>query len=324
FERFMGTGVARLRVMWNTIVEVARIVGDVYNPVIKQAADFTQGVADALRRMTPEQQRAIAEFGALATAVLGGIAAVLLAIKTITTFATGLVLLTRAVVFFLSPWTLLTMAVIAAAIAIASKWDEIIAKIENTDLGQAAKRTWEDFVRVWQSDELTLPEKVLESVKITVKTVLGLTESIGDWFVNSSIDLVRDVAVELGVDWDNSKLGKLIDQIQEWWNDEDITLTEKVLGVVTVFAGIRWMLRALTTFASAVAAAAGLRAVGAGWLFRLGLVTVSTPLKWVPVAAGATMFMMPKETREQLREQVRESFRQFRADIDRIWGEEFG
>src|SRR5690606_15285981 len=235
FERFMGTGVARLRVMWNTIVEVARIVGDVYNPVIKQAADFTQGVADALRRMTPEQQRAIAEFGALAAAVLGGIAAVLHAIKPITTFATGLVLLTRAVVFFLSPWTLLTMAVIAAAIAIASKWDEIIAKIENTDLGQAAKRAWDDWVKVWQSDELTLPEKVLESVKITVKTVLGLTESIIDWFVNSSIDLVRDVAVELGVDWENSKLGKLIDQIQEWWNDEDITLTKYLFGQSDVF-----------------------------------------------------------------------------------------
>src|SRR5690606_1652782 len=147
FERFMGTGVARLRMMWNTIVEVARIVGDVYNPVIKQAADFTQGVADALRGMTPEQQRAIAEFGALATAVLGSIAAFLLGVKAITTLGTGFVLLTRAVMFFLSPWTLAVAAVIAAAVAIASKWDEIIAKIENTDLGQAAKRAWDDLVK---------------------------------------------------------------------------------------------------------------------------------------------------------------------------------
>src|SRR5690606_330824 len=182
----------------------------------------------------------------------------------------------------------------------------------------------DDIKALWADEDLTLPEKVIGSVHIVTREVLGLAESIADWFLNAAIDLTRDVAVTLGIDWQNSRLGQLVDQIQEWWNDEDITLTEKVLGVVTVFAGIRWMLRALTTFASAVAATAGLRAVGTGWWFRLGLVRVFTPLKWVPVAAGATMFMMPKETREQLREQVRGSFRQFRTDIDRIWGEEFG
>src|SRR5690606_9444069 len=116
-ERFLGPGGARWGSALNTISGGARMVGDVAKPLLRQAADCTKGVADALRQMTPEQQRAIAEFGALAAAVLGGIAAFLLAIKTIMTFATGLTLLTRAVVFFLSPWTLLTMAVIAAAIA---------------------------------------------------------------------------------------------------------------------------------------------------------------------------------------------------------------
>src|SRR5690606_29073823 len=213
FERFMGTGVARLRVMWNTIVEVARIVGDVYNPVIKQAADFTQGVADALRRMTPEQQQAIAEFGALATAVLGGIAAFLLVIKTIATFATGLVLLTRAVVFFLSPWTLLTMAVIAAAIAIASKWDEIREMIAQTDLGKAAIEAWESFKKVWQSDELTLPEKIVESVKIVVKFVTGLIESIINWWLDAAIELSERGARILGLNPDTAWLPSLLRQL---------------------------------------------------------------------------------------------------------------
>src|SRR5690606_32639689 len=194
FELFMGPGVARWRSALNTISEVARMVGDVYNPILKQAADFTKGVADALRQMTPEQQRAIAEFGALATAVLGGIAAFLLAIKTIMTFATGLTLLTRAVVFFLSPWTLLTMAVIAAAIAIASKWDEIAEMIRQSDWGQLILDSWEKIKAIWSSDKLTLPQKTLESVRVVANTVVGLTESITNWFVNATLDLARDVA----------------------------------------------------------------------------------------------------------------------------------
>jgi phage tail tape measure protein, TP901 family, core region len=234
FERFMGTGVARLRMMWNTIVEVARIVGDVYNPIIKQAADFTQGVADALRRMTPEQQQAIAEFGALATAVLGGIAAFLLAIKTIMTFATGLTLLTRAVVFFLSPWTLLTMAVIAAAIAIATKWDEIRETIAQTDLGKAAIEAWENLKKVWQSDELTLPEKIIESVRITVRFVTGLIESIMQWWLGASIKLARRGAELLGLDPDNAWLPAFLTRLDEIWKNEDLTFSQKIVKSVVI------------------------------------------------------------------------------------------
>src|SRR5690606_24384082 len=321
FERFMGTGVARLRVMWNTIVEVARIVGDVYNPVIKQAADFTQGVADALRGMTPEQQQAIAEFGALATAALGGIAAFLLAIKTIATFATGLVLLTRAVVFFLSPWTLLTMAVIAAAIAIASKWDEIAEMIRQSDWGQLILDSWEKIKAIWSSDTLTLPEKTLESVRVVVNTVVGLIESITDWFVNAALDLARDVAVSLGLDRENSKLVRLIDDIQAWWNEESRTLVEKGLGIVAVAVTVNWLISFLRPFIAELAARAGLAAVaveGARWLVSVGRVAVAATIGWI---------LLPDDIKEevtQLWNQLGEAILNFNEDRDNPFVELIG
>src|SRR5690606_30159331 len=98
---------------------------------------------------------------------------------------------------------------------------------------------------IWQNSDLTLREKDVQSVTLTANEILGLAESIADLFVNMALDLARDVAVMLGLDEENSKLVKLIDDIKAWWNSEDITLPEKALGVVAVYGTIQWLLRPL-------------------------------------------------------------------------------
>src|SRR5690606_11817213 len=282
--------------------------------------------------------------------------------------------------------------------------------------------SWEKIKAIWSSDTLTLPEKTLESVRVVVNTVVGLIESITDWFVNATLDLARDVAVSLGFDRENSKLVRLIDDIQAWWNEESRTLVEKGLGIVAVAVTVNWLISFLRPFIAELAARAGL-AAGAGasarWLVSIGRVAVAATIGWVllpddikeevtrlwnqlgeailnlnvdrdnpfveligrwlrdleardwrtgaltigvvvagfmfvqsvrrllsmlgaalaaKLAGGAVVkialaaviitgigvLSMDKETRNQLLEQVRKSFQDFREDINRIWTEEFG
>src|SRR5690606_41867889 len=81
FRKRNETAASQLRIAYNNIVEVIRIVGDEYNPIVKQAAQFTTNLVQAFQAMTPEQRAAVAEFGALVTAILGGISVALLATK---------------------------------------------------------------------------------------------------------------------------------------------------------------------------------------------------------------------------------------------------
>src|SRR5690606_2344770 len=173
FRKRNETAASQLRIAYNNIVEVIRIVGDEYNPIVKQAAQFTTNLVQAFQAMTPEQRAAVAEFSALATAILGGVSAALLATKAFITFGTGIILLARAVAALLSPWGLATIAIVTAAVVIARKWDEIVQMIEQTDLAQSARELWDKFKAEWET--MTLPEKTLGVVTVAATVAWSLS-----------------------------------------------------------------------------------------------------------------------------------------------------
>jgi len=228
------TAASQLRIAINNLIENARVVGDQYNPAIKQAAEFVTALSQAFQKMTPEQQAAAAEFVALSTAILGGIAAALLATKAFITFGTGVILLTRAVAALLSPWGLATVAIVTAAVVIAAKWDEIVKMISESDLGRAAKDAWESFKAVWTSDELTLPEKIIETVKITVKTITGLLDSIIDLWLNMAIPLAERGAKILGLNPDTAWLPSFLKKLDEIWENEELSFSERVIESIKI------------------------------------------------------------------------------------------
>lgn len=173
FRKRNETAASQLRIAYNNIVDVVRIVGDEYNPIVKQAAQFTTNLAQAFQAMTPEQRAAVAEFGVLATAILGGISVSLLATKAFITLGTGIVLLARAVAALLSPWGLATIAIVTAAVVIAREWGEIVQMIEQTDLAQSARELWDKFKAEWET--MTLPEKTLGVVTVAATVAWSLS-----------------------------------------------------------------------------------------------------------------------------------------------------
>src|SRR5690606_40454848 len=57
FRKRNETAASQLRIAYNNIVEVVRIVGDEYNPIVKQAAQFTTNLAQAFQAITPEDRK---------------------------------------------------------------------------------------------------------------------------------------------------------------------------------------------------------------------------------------------------------------------------
>src|SRR5690606_6196177 len=96
-----------------------------------------------------------------------------------------------------SPLTLKLLAVGALVALAITHFDELKAWWENSDFGQIVRNAWAALEETWLSDELTLPQKALETVSIVVETVTDLVESIITWFAKQTIDLAKTVAVAL-------------------------------------------------------------------------------------------------------------------------------
>ena len=171
-------------------------------------------------------------------------------------------------------------------------------------------------------ENLTLPKKTIKAVSLAVTEVVGLVESIVGWFLNATINLARDVAVSLGIDWENSNLGKVLQQIQDWWNRQDITLAEKTVGLVGLsIAGI-YIVQGARTLAAMIGQAIT-RSLAAMGLVGLGTAAKAFAIKVVLPAvaiAGLGLVFMEPEALSELRESVQESVDGLKSDLQDIWG----
>ena len=171
-------------------------------------------------------------------------------------------------------------------------------------------------------ENLTLPKKTIKAVSLAVTEVVGLVDSIIGWFLNETINLTRDVAVSLGIDWENSNLGRVIQQIQDWWNREDVTLAEKIVGLVGIsitgfyiVQGTRDLLAMIGQAITRRLAAVGLLGLGAaakGFAIKVALPAVAI--------TGLGIVFMEPEALSELREAVQEGVDGLKSDLQDIWG----
>src|SRR5690606_22591139 len=88
---------------------------------------------------------------------------------------------------------------------------------------------------IWENEELSFSERVIESIKITVMSVSGLIDSILSWWLGQTIELARKTVKFLGLDPDENALVQFLERIKKWWDEHDVTLDEK-----KVDAAIDW------------------------------------------------------------------------------------
>jgi len=288
----------RMAVLQERSAAASREMAVWFLPVMEAGVGLFEDIIGAIQDIDPALRAHAVRWTVVVGAVLGAVG-VLGVLGTAVSQAGALLgSFGRLVSFAFSPFVLQAALVAGAVALMISEWDRLTAWWQQTDFGQLVHQAFADMRATWEREDLTLPEKVVESVRITVRTVLGLVESIADWFLTAAIDLARDVAVRLGVDWSNSRLGQLVDQIQEWWNREDITLTEKALGVVAVSATISWVLAFARPFVEELAKQSGLAKAtgeaaraGARWAVSLGRLAVFGYLAW---------YFLPTDIKEQV------------------------
>jgi len=164
--------------------------------------------------------------------------------------------------------------------SILAQWNELTTWWETSDFGQAVRDAWADIVAVWTSDELTLPQKVIETVSIVANTIAdlipsiraiwdvwtdddlslaektlatvsiitrsvsGLIESITTWWINTTVTLAEKVVTILGLNPDENAFVGFLRQLQTIWNNEELTLGEKVIESLNLIPGAQ----ALQTF----------------------------------------------------------------------------
>lgn len=210
----------------------------------------------------------------------------------------------------------ITLSAIVNAVKIGWEW-----------LGNQYDSVLDMLLVYWGMDDeeienLTLPQKTIKAVSLVVTQVVGLVESIGDWFLNAPIDLAREVAVSLGIDWENSNLGKVLQQIQDWWNRQDITLAEKTVGLVGLSITGVYIVQGARALAAMIGRAitrslAAMSMVGLGTAAKAFAVKVALPA--VAIAGLGLVFMEP-EALSKLREAVQEGVDGLKSDLQDIWG----
>jgi len=127
--------------------------------------------------------------------------------------------------------------------AIRKQWDRLVEWWEESTIGQTIRDWWGKVVDVWNSEELTLPQKVVEIAKLVpgVGWVIGFVQDIaGIWrdeelsFGEKTVEIVRLIP---GLGW----LANFIESVQKIWADEDLTLREKVVAIARLIPGVKWI-----------------------------------------------------------------------------------
>lgn len=90
---------AQLRLVWDTLTEVARTLAEEYWPTLQEGVAFLRAFTLALLDMSPEQRRVILRFLQLTTAVFGLVTALFAGVRVMAVFGTALTLVARAIAF---------------------------------------------------------------------------------------------------------------------------------------------------------------------------------------------------------------------------------
>ena len=282
--------------------EQAETIGHILKPAYQWVLEQGRELIRWFDRLEDSTKANIVQVGLIAGALVGFVATLGVAGMAVAAMVKGLLLLGTVFAFITSPLVIgLTLIALGVAglktawdnnwggiqdktlevvDAILVKWNELTAWWETSDFGQAVRKAWSDIVAVWTSDELTLPQKTIETVSIVANTIAdlipsiraiwdvwtdddlslaektlatvsiiagsvsGLIESITTWWINTTVTLAEKVVTMLGLNPDENAFVGFLRQLQTIWNNEELTLGEKVIESLNLIPGVQ----ALQTF----------------------------------------------------------------------------
>ncbi|MDP3939930.1 MAG: hypothetical protein Q8R92_17570 [Deltaproteobacteria bacterium] len=138
---------------------------------------------------------------------------------------------------FVAPFLLKAVLIVGAVKLMIDNFDKLRNWWATSDFGELASGMIEDIRAAWAREDLTFPEKIVASVSIVAGTVVGLVESIADWWIGAAISLSRKTATLLGLEPESSAIAGLIAALGDMWEREDLAFSQKVIGALHLVPG---------------------------------------------------------------------------------------
>lgn len=280
----------------NTVNAIRIMFGQDMIPYYRTAIFFLQGIADRIKQMEPEQRLQIIRITAITGAVVGLVTVLGFLGMAVAGIVKGFLAFGGAIMFLMSMKGLAIGAIILAVGLLKKAWEEdwlsirttteeVVNKIlelwdsllewwDQSKLRQWIVDTWEQIRDVWEDEDLTLGQKVLETVSIVVnrivdlipglreiwdtwtdddlsfgqkvlntisivvKTVTDLIESINAWWTGQVVKLARKTAELLGLDPDEAWFVQFAEDLNAIWTNEELTFGEKVIESLKLIPGV--------------------------------------------------------------------------------------
>lgn len=363
------------RSLFDGLKELAEVVAEF--TASSEFERWAQGVSDALavavgwikdgvrwfQSLDDEQRAQITRWALLVPAVLAGVAALGLVASVASVVLRAMMLIGAAIAIATSPWVIGTALLVAAATALWTAWDQdwggLRSRIEEwsekaleafksvadwwdkSALGKRIREAWAEVKEIWDSDELTLGEKVIETAKVVINALVDVARIAwegGKDLVARAWEWIKE---KLGVEVEHAEgasafevflgevkavLGALVRAVFEWAEDIYAAAKEwagkqdwnKIFGdfmvpaIIALSVGftIRTLatvlrnavIRALaSTGAFALATGKGIAAAGA-----LGLQLVGAIALAIGFAALVGWLTMAPEERERVKARIQE------------------
>lgn len=291
----VDTAEGQKQIFKNTVNAIRIMFGQDMIPYYRTAVFFLQGIADRIKQMEPEQRLQIIRITAITGAVVGLVTVLGFLGTAIAGIVKGFLTFGSALMFIMSMKGLVIGSIILAVgllkkawendwlsirtitedvvDQILALWDSLLEWWDRSKLRQWIIDTWEQIRDVWQDEDLTLGQKVLETVSIVangivdlipglreiwdtwtdddlnfgqkvlntisivVKTVTDLIESINAWWTKQVVKLARKTAEILGLDPDEAWFVQLAEDLNEIWTNEELTFGEKVIESFKLIPG---------------------------------------------------------------------------------------
>ncbi|WP_461365747.1 phage tail tape measure protein, partial [Candidatus Darwinibacter acetoxidans] len=282
-------------ILKSQIQGVAITLGQDLMPYARTLIYTGQQIVGLFDNLDASQRAQIMQWVALGGAILGIVSVLGVTAFAISAFIKGMVLFGSVVALLTSPMVI-ALTLIALAIAglkaawdndwgsirtkteeiadaILEKWDALVKWWDESDFGKAIREAWDRIKAVWQSDELTLGQKVIETVSIVANTiadlvpcirqiwdtwkdedlsfgqkvlktvtivassVAGLIESIMAWWTGAALNLVERGATLLGLNPDDLWIVQFLRDLNAIWEDSDLSFGQKIVETVKLLPG---------------------------------------------------------------------------------------
>ncbi|AKI96589.1 hypothetical protein [Kosmotoga pacifica] len=211
--------------------DIAEVIGSLFTPEVKKIADLVSNFSNALANLSPESKNTIKSIIKLGMsfagllAIFGTLALTWKAVSFVVT--TGISIITN-------PWTLLIGAIVAGAVVIISKWDEISAA------WKALVSTWrksspESLTADWENFVKAIKEGDIKGIAISA---LKLTFDSIKWFLNE-VELTKENIISI-LNADNSWT-EMKEKVAETWKDGHYLAAGITAIVGFAIAAVKWV-----------------------------------------------------------------------------------